>query len=731
MNRLMSAFFMLFFTLGMLSQRPAYYKLSPTLRKLASAEWHAGTKRIGKAEHSSRSVCAFIKFSDDAQTLLATYHCQPLARIGDIYIAFIPIEKIGSLSHDSRVQRIEAEGGNRLTMDSTGFHVNALPVYMGTSLPQAYTGKGVVMGIMDVGFDLTHPNFYDSTTTEYRIKSFWDQLSADTIRGELPVGAAYTTKEALLNYAHSRDGFIQTHGTHTLGIAAGSGYNSSYRGIAYESDICLVSNAVVQDTVFIAPENIDKYTTAMDVLGFKYIFDYAESVGKPCVISFSEGSYQDFYGEDILFYEALEALTGPGKILVASAGNEGYKKTYFKKERGEERKGAFLSSSDRQTFTLKSGSEDSFELCFTVYGQTQETERITISTNQVIATDSDYIDTLDLHAGRFVVNVTAYRSGYTDKDVCYDVSILAPMAIGSLLPVSFEVVGADAEIEWYRGSGNLVTNALNSALDAGEYTHNILSPGSAPCVICVGATSYRTAFVNYLGNQRISNKGVNGQRGEYSSVGPTFDGRIKPDVMAPGTNVISSYSSFYLEQNPTASDINSDVAHFDYEGRTYAWNSNTGTSMSSPVVGGAVALWLQANPSLTPQDIIGVLSRTCSHYDSSLTYPNNTWGYGQIDVYRGLLDILGIDGVSTISHSQTQAQVFVSGQDLFLRLEKDTKEPLTVYLYALSGAALSTFNLHAGCREYRLPLSKVPSGVFVIQIDGEQMVRGSSLVRKP
>jgi subtilisin family serine protease len=85
------------------------------------------------------------------------------------------------------------------------------------------TGKGVVMGIQDIGFDLTHPNFYDSTATKYRIKRLWDQLSVDTFGSRFYVGKDYTSKRVLLRYAHSRDGESQTHGTHTLGIAAGSG----------------------------------------------------------------------------------------------------------------------------------------------------------------------------------------------------------------------------------------------------------------------------------------------------------------------------------------------------------------------------------------------------------------------------------------------------------------------------------------------------------------------------
>ncbi|MDO4195174.1 MAG: peptidase, partial [Prevotellaceae bacterium] len=102
---------------------------------------------------------------------------------------------------------------------------------------------------------------------------------------------------------HSRDGLIQAHGSHTLGTAAGSGFGTKYRGIAFESDICLVNNAVNSDMELIAEQDVDKYTHATDALGFKYIFDYAKSQGKPCVISFSEGSTQDLYGDDILYNE--------------------------------------------------------------------------------------------------------------------------------------------------------------------------------------------------------------------------------------------------------------------------------------------------------------------------------------------------------------------------------------------------------------------------------------------
>ena len=64
--------------------------------------------------------------------------------------------------------------------------------------------------------------------------------------------------------------------------------------------------------------------------------------------------------------------------------------------------------------------------------------------------------------------------------------------------------------------------------------------------------------------------------------------------------------------------------------------------MSTPVVTGIVALWLQAKPDLTTEEVKDVIAHTARHSDPSLTYPNNEYGYGEIDAYKGLLYILNL-----------------------------------------------------------------------------------------
>lgn len=489
-----------------IGQATDYRKLSAYVRQIAQNEEKKTATSRATAPHPERSLTAFIKVKAAlTDSICNSFHMKRHAQLGDVAIVSIPLSTLDVLSECPEVLRIEASRTSHLSMDTTAIIVGVDKLqsssYHPTSSP--FTGQGVILGIMDIGFDLTHPNFLNATDGSPRIGAFWDHLSRDTVGSALPVGRDFTGYELVRAQQHSVDGLLETHGTHTLGIAAGSGHHSPYIGIAPEADICVVSNTVESDTVLIDSTDIYKYTTAVDAMGFKYIFDYADRQGKPCVASFSEGyTITEMSEEDSLYSAFLDSLIGPGRIIVAAAGNSG-------------------------------------------------------------------------------------------------------------------------------GSGP-----------------GVHAPGCFPSVICVGSTAHRLGFTNYLGLYVEYAKGRTiGMRSPYSCYGPAFNGLMKPDVLAPGDNIISSYSSFYLEANPDAKDINSDVEHFDFEGRTYAWNANTGTSMACPVVAGVIALWLQVKPDLTREEIIDIFSHTCRQPDATLTYPNNLYGHGEIDAYRGLLYLMGEDGI--------------------------------------------------------------------------------------
>lgn len=661
MNRLIVSILFIFTSLGIIAQRPRYEKMSPFVREaMASA---LATKQLTRSQSDDRLLTAFVRIDGNSAEVLRQYGCKELARVGDISIAAIPLSKLGALSCGRQVKRIETGRRCSIQMDTTRLVVNAEKVYTGEGLSQSYTGRGVVVGVQDIGFDLTHPNFYSADMRQYRIKALWDQLSRDTIGSTLYVGRDYVGREALLELKHPIDGETQTHGTHTAGIAAGSGAEgngdvSPYRGMACDADLVLVDNAA-DNASLIDPKDYYKFTYATDALGFKYIFDYAERMHQPCVINFSEGSSQDFHGYDQLYYELLAKLIGPGRIIVSSAGNDGARNSYIHKNIGQERAGAFIMGNEKR-FSCTAKSKQTFTFRVSVYDNVASPQIVDISTVNVCnAQDSLLTDSLLVGGKKYIWRVLAYPNSYDTHETAYDFQLSSPSKLGDSPQVSLQVIGRDADIELYRMSGYMFPHSLDPVLDAGDCRYTIFSPSSSPDVICVGSTSYRTQFVNYLGEKKVYDSGQKGIRSPFSAMGPTLDGRIKPDVMAPGQNIISSYSTFFINnpKNVNAS-VKSDVRHFEYNGRTYAWNANAGTSMSAPVVTGAIALWLQADPTLTPADCLEIFAKTCTHYDASLSYPNNLYGYGQIDVAAGLREVLRRKalGINTIGQKKVSEQ---------------------------------------------------------------------------
>ncbi|MCJ7802720.1 MAG: S8 family serine peptidase [Candidatus Marinimicrobia bacterium] len=136
--------------------------------------------------------------------------------------------------------------------------------------------------------------------------------------------------------------------------------------------------------------------------------------------------------------------------------------------------------------------------------------------------------------------------------------------------------------------GILCVNAVGN--ENGNQWNHIIAPADADSVISVGA-------VDSLGT-------IAG----FSSHGPSFDGRIKPEVCARG------------------------VATACASGNGTSYTSSNGTSLSTPLVAGAAAVLLSANPTWTPMMVRAALMATADNADT----PNNDYGYGVIDVWKAI-----------------------------------------------------------------------------------------------
>lgn len=672
-------------------------KLSPFVRDAMMAEGKkqktdinplTRTGSLPAGEGGGRGpITAFIRSTDIPA--LRSEGCQIYAQWDDICIASIPLDKISKLASMPSVQRIEAgrscmvgpapspafprkgvgkshsslsmynRNSNSLTLNS-----HQLPPPPTSSLNREVGRVSPIIGIVDIGFDLTHPTLFTPDMADYRVKRMWDMLdnsdNGEAVVGEndtIYVGRQYIGTEAILNKQRSTDGLIETHGTHCIGTAAGSGIASEssilYRGMCPNADICIVSNYTSENKSLVSTEDTYKYTTATDMLAFKYIFDYAESVGKPCVINFSEGSPEDLY-ESVLYGEVLSKMIGPGRILCSAAGNEGAGDgTYMHKPKGKNSAGAFIAKWATNSVAYALSSTHPAEMTFTFYKDGAKVLDWQYDCTKLSQfPDSVYQDTIMVGNEKYAISLNTYPSCFDENKFATDISLtdLQHDRLGYATPISLTISGRDNDMELFACGGYLVKNNLDASLSDFECTHNVFFPGCVNDVICVGATSYVESVENRYGYIVGKDYGSNGVRAKYSSIGPTNSGLTKPDIMAPGTNIISAFNHFWRDQISADEQCSYEVMGTVIDGIDYPWGISTGTSMACPVVTGIIGLWLQVCPTLTPDQIKDIFAHTSSHYDDALEYPNNYYGYGEIDALAGIEYINRIyTGIETLS----------------------------------------------------------------------------------
>ena len=687
-------------------------KMSFTVRQLC-AEYQQGLRRAG----SEAKVPVFVKFkSQNGEQLLDKYGCDMVTRIGAVYIANVPTDRLAAMAAEDDVVRIETQLGGRPLLDVTPQWIKSQPVYAGTKLPQAYTGSGVLLGIVDMGFDLTHPTFYNADGTKYRVRGFVDDYyNADETIGTLtPLGREYMTESDILAKAHSGD-IEGYHGTHCLSIAAGSGYDTEYRGVAYEADLFAVSTRTGAGAI----------ASPTEVARMKRIFDYAEANHQPCVITYSIG-FDYIPGDSELYQEALQGVQGPGKVLVVAAGNSNTYPTYIEKPVGVEVAGSAVRTIDDKS-KVYIISDQPFHLKMITIKMSEGNELILKSDSIVFDSEHLPADTTVLNGHHAIVtrqgNFFAFTSRCAPKELNGHEELVLVCAEGSNAAVRMYV-------NLHSSFFNFGKEALNDGrFCAAEHSHNVGVPANLEDVLTVGALAGRLKVNNIEGKEVTrKNETQEGVITKFSSVGPTLDGFTKPDVVAPGLFIIAAGNSYNKSQGT------SHISNSTFKGREYPWIALSGTSMATPCAAGVVALWLQADPTLTPEKVKDIIKATSHQVVAGLPTPNNTYGYGLIDAYAGLCKILGVEtaipGVSTHQPSALDIRPLGDSQ-VALRFASAPRHPFTVRLFTLNGQLMGEQTLQpTDATSYSVALPHPSQGVVLVQVDShEPGVTGSSILR--
>ena len=168
------------------------------------------------------TIAAYIHTTDDFDyDALEALGVTVNVRAANICTARIPLAAIDKVAQTEGVVYVDAAARVRPMMDKAREACGVDDVHSGTGLTQAFTGQGVVVGIVDQGFQYDHVNFYDADLSTLRIQRVWEQ---DWTGGTSPDGYSYggemTTADDMTYYLG--DVTTSSHGTHVAGIAAGA-----------------------------------------------------------------------------------------------------------------------------------------------------------------------------------------------------------------------------------------------------------------------------------------------------------------------------------------------------------------------------------------------------------------------------------------------------------------------------------------------------------------------------
>lgn len=639
---------------------------------------------------------------------------------GLFYSATVPVEVLPQAGQVEGVKYISLGNRVELLNDYARELAGVDDIHSNTDnfLPAPFKGKGVVIGLIDIGVEYGHLAFRDADGN-CRIKAVWNQRSSfGTPPEDFDYGVEYDTPEKISQAVF--DTATEFHGCHTMGTAAGSDYESAFYGVAPEADIVFVS--------------LDQENSVAIADGISYIFDYADRVGKPCVINMSLGDHIGPHNGTSPLDLFIDNVTGPGRIIVGACGNEGAEKLHVTE--------TFTADDCQLKTMLTQGEKINHNLHYLdVWGRNSSDLKLKVcvvnSLKGNIITESEMLSTAvedDVKVAMFDVN----ECGASAKVIM--AGEINPLNGQPHIIVQCEV----SDLAAGRLLGVIVEGEEGQTVDMWNYSHNEFSSndkrgwtdgtydgtvgeigGTAKRIISVGAFDSRERIDWVSGGHSIVSEspGYEKDRHSYfSSYGPTADGRTVPDILAAGNPVVSSINKYYyisMGANQNEIDyVTNGVTVTDDNRYYYAYN--IGTSMAAPFVAGTVALMLEANPELTPEQARTIITSTASTEDFMGELPNNTYGAGRINSAACVKEAASSTGADMVSAdlSSDDIRVWAEGSTVYVASPAVDSDCVAM-IYSASGNLIGSYPIEGGVAS--LDASSWGKGIFVVNVRGAKV----------
>jgi subtilisin family serine protease len=530
------------------------------------------------------------------------------------------------------------------------------------------SGRGTLIGVVDSGVDVEHADLRDAaggtrvawlldlsrppTGRHPEIEERFgcggeracavysaadiDELIADDVAEDLP-----------------RDGV--GHGTHVASLAAGDGSSSAsgrYVGMAPEADL-----VVVRATRTAAAAVFDEDV----LLATRFIFERAGALGRPAVVNLSLGS--DFGAHDgtSSLERALAAFVGPdypGRAIVVAAGNSGA----LYQGVTEDYPGPFGIHTEVHVtpgvdvrvpvLTVPTAgaafTTGALELWITARHGDRLSVAFDAADGELVgsvepgAVDSEESDDLSVS----VINgIRSQGSAATDGAVAAVVLLDGRWPSGASFALRFHGYGTPRI--WVQSATSAGT--VGALLPRASKERTVTVPATSPSLIAVGATLNRASWEDATGapvdvrEHGALRDPLPDSMAYFSSAGPTANGLLKPDIVAPGAFVVGAMSAAADPRNGGRATMFNDPA-------TCRWSASRnasclvvdathaiaeGTSMAAPLVSGAVALLLEGDPQLTQVDILHLLQAGARRLEGVVMVEQQA-GPGALDLERTL-----------------------------------------------------------------------------------------------